>query len=290
MEDVRLPAKLVAEATAEAASNIADSLHAKVESGDLAPEPFWRVIQALLATAMQTLDAVYYLAAESQPKVFPPQAAMLIRALLENLGNLLALAEAPEERFHCYVQDSYRSVAEAYLWLQQRHSGDPAWSGTLRDYEAARAAEAEAIGLSSVESQNPGSLPRWPNPGALAGRVTRKHTFTLQGERGAVFGVIYDAWYANLSMIAHQRLPGIEKSVVAADPSPGERQQRASDILTSACFFLACILTEIRSMASLQAPPKLSEAWVYVKDRSHEMRLAYETRYQRLLAGEHEPA
>lgn len=290
MECVRLPAKLVAEATARAASAVAESLHARVEAGSLKPEPFWRVVEGLLAAAMQTFDAIYYLAAESQPRVFPPQAAMLIRSLLENLGNLLALSEAPEERFGRYARDSYRSVAERYAWLRERHATDSAWAKTLQNCDAARAAEAEAIGLSPAEADNPSGLPRWPTPGALAGKTKRKDTFQLAGERAAVFGVIYDAWYANLSMIAHQRLPGIEKSVVPDELTPPQRERLASDILTSACFFVVCVLTEIQSLGALPAPAKLREAWVYIRDRSPEMRLACDMRYERLLEGSREPA
>jgi hypothetical protein len=287
---VKLPAKLVADATARAATAISEALHGKVESGSLGPEQFWTVMEGLLLAAMQTLDAIYYLAAESQPKVFPPQAAILIRSLLENLGNVLALSEAPEERFGLYARDSYRSVAEAYSWLRERHGEDPAWADTLQRYDTARTEEAKAIGLTDEEAQDPSSLPWWPSSGALAGRSKRNAAFRLAGDRAAVFGQIYDAWYANLSLIAHQRLPGIEKSVLADEPSPQERKDLASDILTSACFFLACILTEVQSLAALPASAQLQEAWVYVEGRSNEMRAVCNTRYKRLLEERHEPA
>ena len=181
-------------------------------------------------------------------------------------------------------------LLEPYLSLQEGRSAYRFRRDTaaIADYtriprDAARAGEAEAIGLSPSEAEDPGALPRWPTPGALAGKVKRKDTFTLDGERGDVFGAIYDRWYANLSMVAHQRLPGIEKSAIASEPSSEERKRLASDILTSACFFVLCILTEITSTAGLPTPAKLQEAWVYVKDRSQEMHIAYDTRYQRLL-------
>jgi len=287
---VRLPAKLVADTTATAATAVAAALHSKVASGSLSPEDFWRVVEGLLAAAMQTLDAIYYLAAESQPKVFPPQAAMLIRSLLENLANVLALSEAPHERLGLYARDSYRSVSEAYAWLRERHGEDPVWANLLKRYDVARAEEAKAIGLTEQEAQDATTLLRWPTPGAMVDKSKRRTPFKLAGERAAVFGQIYDAWYANLSMIAHQRLPGIEKSVVVDEPSPQERKDLASDILTSACFFLACILTEIQSFAALPASAQLQEAWVYIEGRSDETRAAYNARYKRLLEERHEPA
>jgi hypothetical protein len=82
-----------------------------IDGARLAPTEFWVVLRGLLVGAAQTYTAVCLLLSEKQPKRLMLQATMLNRSLLETLGNILALCEAPKSRTRILVREAYRNLA-----------------------------------------------------------------------------------------------------------------------------------------------------------------------------------
>jgi len=78
-----------------------------------------------LISSEQTYAAICILLARNRPKTLPLQAGILLRALLEALGNVLALSEDPEKRSFLFAADGYRSAFEEHARLKTGFGGVP---------------------------------------------------------------------------------------------------------------------------------------------------------------------
>ena len=102
-----------------------------MDDGKLKPYEFWVQLRGLLISAEQTYAAVCILLADKRPKRLMLQASILNRSLLETLGNVLALCEAPKTRSRVLDREAYKNDALTYLRLQGRYGSDPQWQKYL---------------------------------------------------------------------------------------------------------------------------------------------------------------
>lgn len=88
-----------------------EHLRLDTEDGRLRPAKVWFVVRGLLISAIQTFGAMCALLAEKQPRPYLVQGGILNRSLLEGLGNLLAVFEAPTKRTEVLERSAYKNQA-----------------------------------------------------------------------------------------------------------------------------------------------------------------------------------
>lgn len=252
------------------------------EDGSLKPELFWITVRGLLVSGEQTYAAICALVADRRPKTLPLQASILVRSLLEALGNLLALSEDPQKRPFLFDCDGYRSAFEEYKRLKAGFGNLPKWKSWLTDSEQLLKVHAMQLGLTPQQAKNPVKhLPqRWPTPG----RLLNKNKPMLSGTRLAAFRQLYDFWYATLSGFAHQRLRALSAALVTDDPSlrwsPGRIE---SKVVSEATLFLLCILSEVEVLGGFQPNVNLRVAWERVRPLDDMAETMVKLRYGKLL-------
>ena len=105
-------------------------------NGRLAPETRWMFIWGLALSTNQTHSAIALLLAQrNRPRTLPLQASILVRSLVEALGNIMALV-ANRSAFRRFAADGYRRRFEQ-LKAQRELFGDrPEWSDWLDRMDA----------------------------------------------------------------------------------------------------------------------------------------------------------
>jgi hypothetical protein len=252
------------------------------EDGSLAPEQFWVTVRGLLISSEQTYAAICILVAGNRPKTLPLQAAILSRALLESLGNLLALSEDPVKRSFGFGCDGYRSLFDEHQKLKAAFGKVAKWKSWLAGNERLLKVHAGLLGLTSEQAKNPGKhLPqRWPTPGGLL----NKKKPMLTGTKRAAFQQVYDFWYATLSGYAHQRFRALSAAFLSDDPSlqwsPGRIE---SNVVSEATLFLLCILSEVEALGGFEPNVHLRAAWERVRPLDDMAETMVKLRYGKLL-------
>lgn len=249
-----------------------------VKDGSLTPELFGVTVCGLLISGVQTYAAICALVADRRPKTLPLQASILVRSLLEALGNLLALSENPQKRSFLFGCDGYRSAFEEYERLKAIFGNVPKWKDWLAQSDQLLKDHARLLGLTAQQSKDPAKhLPqRWPTPGKLLPMLT--------GTRLDAFKRLYEFWYATLSGYAHQRLRALSAALISDDPSlqwsPGRIE---SKVVSEATLFLLCILSEVEILGGFQPNVNLRVAWERVRSLDDMAETMVKARYEKLL-------
>lgn len=256
--------------------------HLRRREGSLQPELFWITVRGLLISGEQTYAAICALVADRRPKTLPLQASILVRSLLEALGNLLALSEDPQERSLLFGFDGYRSAFEEYDRLKTGFGSIPKWKGWLAQSEQLLKSYATLLELTPQQANDPVKhLPqRWPTPGGLL----NKKKPMLTGTRLTAFKQLYDFWYATLSGYAHQRLRALSAAFITDDPSlqwsPGRIE---SNVVSEATLFLLCILSEVEVLGGFEPNVNLRVTWERVRPLDDISATMVKVRYGKLL-------
>lgn len=281
----KVPFKLFDESLAILMAYYKEHLRRDAFAGKLQPQESWITLRGLLIGAHQTYAAVCLLLAENRPKRLMLQAGVLNRSLLETLGNVLALCEAPKSRTRMLVRESYKNMAEVYEKDVKRYGNNPKWKDYLNLRRETLAEAAKIIGLSRSEIKNPASIKdRWPTPGKLI-YGDKRHGLPafLRGSRRSAFATLYDFHYGPLSEQAHQRAAAIGAALVVDtyeqwNPGLGE-----SNLVADALLFATCILSELEAKGKYPVHPKLNELWVYLRELSDEAKDVWRLRYRALI-------
>jgi hypothetical protein len=221
-------------------------------------------VRGLLISAEQTYAGICVLVAERRPKTLPLQAGILLRALLEAFGNLLALSEDPQKRSLLFGYDGYRSAFEEYERLKAGFGAVPKWATWLKSYQEMLKVQAQLLGLTPQQANDPRKhlAQRWPTPGGL---LDKKKPM-LSGGRRAVFKAVYDLWYATLSGLAHQRLRALSTAFLADAPSlqwnPGRIE---SNVASEGALFFLCLVSEMEPLGGFAPNVHLRAAWERVR-------------------------
>lgn len=263
-----------------------EHIRRELEDGKLKPPDFWVVLRGFLISAAQGYEAICILLAEKRPKPMMLQAGILNRSLLETLGNVLALCEAPKARTLLLLREAYKNQALTFLRYQAQYGHDPRWKEYLGVYAKSLALSAKELHLSRRYINNPNIIPdQWPTPGIMIhGSIRRKQPPFLHGNRRDTFKEIYDFHYGPQSEQAHQRAAAVGVALLVdnrkAQWNPGYGE---SNIVSTAILFLTCILSEIESKGHYPSHPKLLELWVYMRDLDDEAKDLWRLRYRNLL-------
>jgi hypothetical protein len=126
--------------------------HLRRNEGALKPEAFWVAVRGLLISGEQTYAGVCALVADRRPKTLPLQASILVRSLLEALGNLLALSEDPQKRSFLFGCDGYRSAFEENRRLKAGFGEVAKWKSWLSQSEQLLKVHATLLGLTAQQA------------------------------------------------------------------------------------------------------------------------------------------
>jgi hypothetical protein len=265
-----------------------EHLRRDTKDGKLTPTEFWITLRGFLISAAQTYSGICLLVADKRPKPLMLQAAILNRSLLETLGNVMALCEAPKSRTRILVRESYKNIALTFLKYKTQHGTDPKWREYLDVYAKALTLFAKEIRISQHHIKNPRSIPeQWPTPGIMI-YGSRRHSQgpSLRGTRRAVFKEMYESHYGHQSEQAHQRAAPVGTALLvddqAAQWNPGFGE---SLIVSTALLLLACILSELETKARYPGHSRLRELWAYLRELNDEAKVLWKLRYRLLLKG-----
>jgi len=267
---------------------VSTHLRRGLESGTL-PSPRWTYVWGLALSARQTYRAVTVLVADRQkPTTMPLQASILVRALLEVLGNLMALFDSPPA-FDWFCADGHRSRTRQ-LRIQQELFGDRRdWQAWLAEMKRASDDVATHCRLTDEERSNPNRILEWPAPYWLTrermpSRRNPGHPRLIGPQRSVAFDLAYKYWYGELSSYAHQRASAAQMAIFADSPDdhwePGALE---SSVVLGALMFFAAILAELQ--VEIGAPPSLAlrELWIALGQLDQLAEMLLHGRYRRLL-------
>ncbi len=259
-----------------------------IGTAQLTPSDSWIMVRGFLVAAMQTYASICILLADKRPKQLMLQAGILNRALFEILATVVALTEDLVPRTQILARESYKSQAVRYERWAARFESDPKWTEYLEVCRKGLAIIAKELCLAPELERNPATIQdEWPTPGVMVyGRPNRKIPPFVSGTRHAVLKELYESHYSHLSAQAHGRMASMAVAMLVDDPSqqwnPGYGE---SDIVSTALFFMACILSEIESAGGYTHHPKLAELWTYLRDIHDEAKELWHLRYEELSHG-----
>ena len=226
-----------------------------------------------VVSTQQLYAATILLMADNRPKPLVMPAGVVARALVEGLGNLMAILEAPDTATALFLRDDFRNTALRARYLKQRFGSSPG----QKEEERKLADYGRAMKLSPTEMSDPEkALKEWPTPRPLLKRLT--------GERHQVFDEIYRFWYRSLSALAHHRLTALQAAVFTEEQPNEETFVMVKSVTaTLAVLVVLCVLSEIEDSCGFQPNAPLRVAWKQVGWTHDIIQAAYDKRYRRLL-------
>ena len=265
-------------------------LERNVRNGSLQPETRWTFIWGLALSANQTHASIALLLADrNRPKTLPLQASILVRSLVEGLGNLLALIQS-RNAFRWFVADGYRRRFEQLNVQRQIFGHRKNWKEWLDKMDTVLAVEAEWARLGIRRRRRPSTtIPEWPSPYWLTRRrrcKARKRPLPalIKGNGARLFEDAYLLWYSVLSSYAHQRSAAAQYAIFSNDPDahwePGALE---SDVMSQAMLFYACILSELEAAITMPPSADLRVLWSLLWDVDEHAKRFIGIRYLRLL-------
>jgi hypothetical protein len=117
-----LDASLVTDPLHEASEALVECLERRIGGVvDSSMDLYYETLYGLLLMSDQSFRAIGTLVSDNAgDRIFPVQAAILARTMLEGLGNILVLREAPEERARLYGLDVTRNLRASRRCTPQR--------------------------------------------------------------------------------------------------------------------------------------------------------------------------
>ena len=256
-----------------------------INSGKLRPTDFWITARLFLISGIQTYVGICALLSADQPKPLMLQAGILNRSLLETLGNVLALCQAPKIRTRILQREAFRNAAERLLTYQQRFGHDKEWQDYLSKYREGLHVWARELGISRTYLFKPDQMrDSWPTPGRMiyGGKKRKKQPF-LRGSRLAAFKEIYEYHYGKQSEQAHQRELALGITLIVDKQEQWNPGHGESDIVTTAILFLTCMISELEFQGKYRPHPRLPELWTYLRDIDDEAKDLWRIRYSKLV-------
>lgn len=213
----------------------------------------------------------------SDETIMPP--AVLVRAMLEGLGNVLLLTQDPVEWLPKLRRDCYRSEARAVAYLRTSRPSDSPFQA---DSERRLAGFAEDLRLADEERSHPPREFEWPRPGKLLGNPDVPPL--LRDDRLLVFQILYGLWYGQLSSLAHHRLAALQMAVYTEEQPDEEAFHRTrQEIVTLAVLVPFCVLSEVEAHLRLPTYQPLRVAWEKLRAFHDIPAAVFDARYRRLL-------
>ena len=231
------------------------------------------LLRGFIVSTQQLYAATILLMADDRPKPLVMPAGVVARALVEGLGNLLAILEAPDTAVGLFLRDDYLNSFRRARSLQERFgstAGIEKEARNLKQY-------AQALKLAPNEVADPEKhLREWPTPRRLLSQLT--------GERREVFQEIRNCWYRWLSALAHHRLTALNAAVFTEEqPSEQTFLMVKSVTATLAISVALCVLSEVEDFCGIPPNPPLRAAWERMRDADEIIKAIYRMRYARLL-------
>ncbi len=258
--------------------------------GSLTPTVRWVNIWGLALSTRQTYNGVLHLLADRlKPTTLPLQGAILIRSMLEVLGNIMALT-ANDRSIKWFLADGYRRRFEQMAALRDLFAGNDRWSAWLGEMNTVLLVEAKMIGLGARRRCRPTkTIHEWPSPYWMTrsrrpkGRK-RALPALLKGNRARLFEEGYRLWYSVLSSYAHQRSAAAQMAIFANEPDahwePGRLE---SNVVSEALLFFACTMSELETAVMMPPSADLRALWALLWDLDEHAKRFVCIRYRRLL-------
>ncbi len=261
-----------------------------LKTGQLRPEILWTHVWGLALSAKQTHDGLVLLVAErNRPRTLPLQSAILVRSLLEALGNVVALTST-KSSIKWFIADAYRRQFEQLRILREIFGDRPEWATWFAQMDALLEVDAASIGLGSRRRRNPSkTIHQWPSPfwltraKGIKGR-RRPLPVLVRGNRAKLFQEVHRFWYAHLSSYAHQRSAAARMAIFANNPDahwqPGLLE---SNVVIEGLALFTCTMSELEVAAHMPPSIDLRALWSVLWDADEEAKRLVRMRYRRLL-------
>jgi hypothetical protein len=251
---------------------------------------FWWTIRGLVRSARGTYQAATILLSNdrlrSHGRLFPAEAAVQARSLLECLGNIMALCVDRKKHTTLYLRDAYREGRRAVIAAREASWAiEPGVQDQIRDEVKRLNRVAEILQLTREERDELKGLQSWPGYGGL---LSAKNGL-LTGTARAVLQALDQAWYGHQSRIAHQKDLAVGWAALAVRLERGTKEEWAdirTDILVSVYLFYVCALSEVEAVGSWSRGSKkdLEAAWMVLGKYSAQARDVCAARYKELLS------
>ncbi len=251
-----------------------------VDAGRLQPPDAWLSLNTYVAVARQDYRSVLVLLDPERKKTLPVQATIVARALLEAVGNVMAILEAPQERMRILNREAFRNALETHHRYLEDFGGDPNNAAFLTMSAAWMEKWADELAITQAERAEPSLINEyWPSPG----KMLIKNPAWITGSAHQVFKFLYDRSYSSMSEVAHQKAAVLAFARLADNPAeqwnPGMAE---SNIVANAILFVAILLSEIEHGGGFPRNRDLNTVWACLQRVDlHALKL-WKLRYEHL--------
>lgn len=233
------------------------------------------LLRGFVTSTHQLYAATILLMADDRPKPLILPAGIVARSLVEGLGNVLAILDAPATAPALFRKDDYLNTYKKAGYHRGRFGSTPGYKDDARKL----AEYGRDLKLTEDEIANPEKLlAPWPAPGRLLSRDF------LAGERRQVFEEIHGFWYRSLSALSHHRIAALQVAVFTEERPNEETFVMVKSVTASLAIVVAlCVLSEVEAFCGLEPSPPLRAAWERVRSTHDIVTSVYRIRYARLL-------
>lgn len=209
----------------------------------------------------------------------PGAASLLTRSLVEALGRVMRIGEAPGV-VHEWERWFYREQFERHRELQTIGASNPAYQSEPREKFDSLAWLADKIELTDEEARQPPKHWQQPSVSAYFKKLRGKGPL-LSGSRRAAFEIIYVRLYRELSWFVHQGLGAV--MLPLTEEKHGPQPLLRSALTVKATTLLAAVLSELTELTTSKPPSSLIPLWSVLGETLELPRELYGVRYRKLL-------
>lgn len=280
MTPVGMPAAAVTAPLAAASNSLVEDL--KLRFGD-PPSPmrnYYELLLGLLFASRQSYAGAIRLVEDAAgDQIYPVQAEILARAVVEGLALVLVLREGPEARTRLYLLDELRNARDACVKREGKAS-DPRWQEWLKREGELIEQRRQALNVTDEEWRK---LPSWPNVGTLT-TPPKKGSAFITGSAAALWDLLYLEFYDVLSCSAHHKGKSRHFAMLREHRTGKDRRDLRDHGIIAATIAHACTVTEIAATVRLSSVAKeLRESWMHLRPWDDIAQCAYSLRVGDLL-------
>jgi hypothetical protein len=230
------------------------------------------VAGGFLLTTEQLYSSTIVLVADRRSQQAVVAAGVVARAIVESVGNLMAILQDPEPAIEAFARDDFRNFHARVQYNVARWGLEP-----VRELRKLRAYGRD-LGLSEQETANPETLRWWPTPDRL---LKRSDPPRLAGERRRVFEELHSFWYSSLSAMAHSRMTALQLAMFTEQSEDAATFNLAkSETAAIAILGFLCVISEIELFFQLDPCVHLRAAWAYASRMNRLGGAVFAARYQ----------
>ncbi|MEK6408364.1 MAG: hypothetical protein AABN34_15505 [Acidobacteriota bacterium] len=258
------------------------------------------IVLVTVRLAINTFGTIAYLCADTpddfrRDRIFCLSVPPLSRTILESVLTIMFLLEDLPSRSEWFWKTGHREMSEALKRYEKHYGNNPQWRRVIARLGGYVRNPPPFLRLTNQEVADPSKkIPRWPNPGRMAGYKKNN-----QSPTESIFWMAYlnDWYYGSLSGQTHLSAHGLLARGHFLSPMEtlvrlhGDRAEETvrqdlkrfrDDQIFTAIIMILALVSEIELHFQFGLNERLKYLWVLIAGSSDYAKDVYDRRYSRL--------